>query len=406
MIGKDRTRAPSMLGARWRGAAQRPARARLRLASVLLIGAAVFACARLALNAAVLTDMAQRVSAAIRLNTIVLLFAALLGACLIPHTAHAQSSALPACKQPPTSPVVVNVKDKGAKGNGRSDDTAAIQAAIDAVGGTQGTVFVPDGVYMVEAVTKRRLTLRGNMTFKMSPGAVLKAIPNSSVIYFVLTISGVANVTVTGGTLEGDRDKHKGDKGEWGIGLNIGRGARHITVNNVNSNRMWGDGFYVQGARNVTLCQVSADANRRQGLSIVEANGLIVTNSVFKNTQGTRPSGGIDLEPDHAAQKITNIHIRNSKFIDNAGGGILIAGQNGQISRVEISNNTITGRNAIDISHAPGVLDATICRNRQITTVKSESSGGLSTFEEPIKSVILQEDCGDHRLMKRKHESN
>lgn len=406
MMARNLSIARPLRGGGTRAAVRRPTRARLRLASALLVGAAMVACVRLTVNSAMLADMVQRVSAALRLNSFAIILAALLAPSLMSHGANAQTSNLPGCKQPATSTVVVNVKDKGAKGNGRSDDTAAIQAAIDAAGGSHGTVLVPDGVYMVEAVTKRRLTLKSNMTFKMSPGAVIKAIPNGAIRYFVLSISGVVNVTVTGGTLEGDRDKHKGEAGEWGIGLYIGPGARNITVNNLNSNNMWGDGFYVQGARGVTLCQVSADHNRRQGLSVIEANNMVVTHSVFKNTKGTLPSAGIDLEPNEATQKITNIQIRHSKFIDNAGGGIVIAGKNGQVSRVTISHNTIIGRNAIDISHAPGVLDATICRNRQITTVKSDQTGSLVTYEQPIKSVVLQENCGDRRIMKRKHESN
>ena len=55
------------------------------------------------------------------------------------------------CVEAPTSALVINVKDKGAKGDGETDDTAAIQAAIDEVGGTDGTVLVPKGAYMVDA---------------------------------------------------------------------------------------------------------------------------------------------------------------------------------------------------------------------------------------------------------------
>ena len=101
---------------------------------------------------------------------------------------------------------------------------------------------------------------------------MLKAIPNDSKKYSLLTISGVANVWVIGGTLEGERDQHKGKSGEWGYGLHINKGAKHITVSNLVAKKMWGDGFYVHDAEDVRFCGVTADANRRQGLSIIEAN--------------------------------------------------------------------------------------------------------------------------------------
>jgi polygalacturonase len=80
----------------------------------------------------------------------------------------APASAREGCAEAPTSTLVVNVKDKGAKGDGKTNDTAAIQAAIDEAGGTGGTVFVPNGTYMVDAVGKDRLALKSDMTLKMS----------------------------------------------------------------------------------------------------------------------------------------------------------------------------------------------------------------------------------------------
>ena len=113
--------------------------------------------------------------------------------------AEAQDAAPLGCVTAPTSPLVVNVKDKGAKGDGRTDDTEAIQAAIDDVGGTGGTVLVPGGTYMVDAVDKqRRLALRTDMTLELAKDAILKAIPNDSRKYSVLSISDVSNVTVIG----------------------------------------------------------------------------------------------------------------------------------------------------------------------------------------------------------------
>ena len=206
------------------------------------------------------------------------------------------------CAVKPTSSLVVNVKSKGAKGNGKKDDTKAILKAIKEVAGTGGTVYVPKGTYMVRA-DKKPLRLGSNMTFKLHDRAVLKVIPNSSERYSVLQITRASNVTVTGGTLHGDRKQHKGKTGEWGMGIRIGPEAKHVTINGITAMNMWGDAFYVNGAFDTAFCSVTAINNRRQGLSIIEANKLLVTKSVFRDTRGTDPATGIDLEPNKPEDK-------------------------------------------------------------------------------------------------------
>jgi polygalacturonase len=319
-----------------------------------------------------------------RVRRILINFFLVLGACLISLEAPAQLNAPQGCAKAPASSLVVNVKDKGAKGDGRTDDTAAIQAAIDQVARNGATVLVPDGTYMVNAVGENRLTLKSDMTLKLSSDAKLKAIPNNSESYSVLYISGVSNVTVIGGTLEGEREEHSGNSGDWGMGIRIDRGAAHITISKVASKKMWGDGFYVQGATDVKFCSVTADNNRRQGLSIIEADGLVVKNSTFKNTHGTRPSDGIDLEPDTAAQRITNVRIQDSQFLDNAGAGIQIAGKKSVISNIEITRNVFRGNRAIVVKSA--------CGNRY-TTYLSEPSGGLYAFADPTEVSVHQNNC-------------
>jgi Pectate lyase superfamily protein/Right handed beta helix region len=319
----------------------------------------------------------------------------MMAGCFAAFAGAAEEATPQGCVVAPKSPLVVNVRDKGAKGDGRTDDTDAIQAAIDEVGGTGGTVLVPSGTYMVDAVKKkRRVSLRSDMTLKLAKGAILKAIPNDSRKYSVLSISNVSDVAVVGGTLEGDRAEHRSKVGEVGMGISIDNGAKRVTISGVTSRKMWGDGFYVEGANDTKFCGVTADNNRRQGLSIVEANGVLVTDSMFKNTRDTRPSAGIDLEPDEASQRIVNVRIQNSKFIDNAGPGIEIAGKRGAVAKVEFARNMFGGNRPILVENAPGVLASAICDNRQVTSQLARQEGPYA-FADAVDVVVHQNDCGE-----------
>ncbi|KAB2937038.1 MAG: right-handed parallel beta-helix repeat-containing protein [Hyphomicrobium sp.] len=302
------------------------------------------------------------------------------------------------CAKAQSSKVIINVRERGAKGDGRADDTAAIQKAIDEVAGTGGMALLPDGIYMVNAVAPRQLTLKSRMTLKLSQGATLKAISNGASHYAILTITGGSNVSVIGGNLEGDREHHQGTSGEWGMGLRIMGGAEHITIIDVTARKMWGDGFYIDGAKDVRICGVTADYNRRQGLSIIDAIDVFITGSVFKNTRGTRPSAGIDLEPDRADQTIRNVSITRSKFLDNAGAGIQILGKKGtaNVSDVRIKSNLFRGSPPVKVKYADGVLDSAICHNRYAT--RPEPSRDPAMVATDVQEMTILAGCGDPGL--------
>ncbi len=63
---------------------------------------------------------------------------------------------------------IVNARDFGAKGDGTTDDTAALQAAIDAAGAKQGTMTIPAGTYLTGS-----LFLKSGMELHLDKGAVL-----------------------------------------------------------------------------------------------------------------------------------------------------------------------------------------------------------------------------------------
>lgn len=100
------------------------------------------------------------------------------------------------------------------------------------------------------------------------------------------------------------------------------RGATDVGVYGLTLRDSGGDGIYVQDCKNIRIQDVVCDNNYRQGISVIEVDGLTVENSVFKNTWGTPPAAGLDIEPDHPTQGIRHVAFRNCRFEDNYGDGI------------------------------------------------------------------------------------
>jgi len=119
---------------------------------------------------------------------------------------------------------VVSVKDFGAVGDGVADDTAAIQAAVDAVPLTGGCVFFPPGTYCgYLLVWRSNISIRGSgsasttiklpnstaaITKPWEPGGTITYVPN------VIEISNAAmgnlattrsNVCISGITIDGNK---------------------------------------------------------------------------------------------------------------------------------------------------------------------------------------------------------
>lgn len=221
----------------------------------------------------------------------------------------------------------VNVRNTGARGDGVHDDTAAFQAAINSLPSSGGTVTVPAGRYMINALTA--VKLRSHVRLQMDPLAQLVAIPNSKTRYHVLEAIRVNNVEVTGGQIIGERARHIGTTGEWGMGLDI-LGSSKVYVHDLQVSDCWGDGLYIGAvgsgstvvpSTDITVNRVSSSNNRRQGLSFGPVQRVYVLNSVFANTNGTAPQAGIDIEP--MSQGISrDIRIEGSTMSGNVGNGL------------------------------------------------------------------------------------
>lgn len=241
-----------------------------------------------------------------------------------------------------------DVTQGGANGTDTKDDTAAIQSALN----KYSSVTIPDGTYYVNV--EQALHLKSNQMLTLSAAAVLTALPTARDNYSVLDISGVSDVTVSGGQIVGDRAVHKGSTGEWGMGILIENGATRISISNVTITNCWGDGVYLGGAApvsNITLTGVTCDGNRRQGLSITNASFVTITDSTFKNTHGTAPEAGIDIEPN-SGNSTTNISIINTQCSGNAGSGLDLMGISERISDVTVTGSSFTANSGAGIRMA------------------------------------------------------
>ena len=118
-------------------------------------------------------------------------------------------------------------------------------------------------------------------------------------------------------------------KAEWRDVLNF-RGCTNVTVRGLTLAESGGDGIFLAGGRgrepckNVVIKDVVCDRNYRLGIAVINAENLLVENCVLKNSAGTDPQAGIDLEPDLPDDRLVNCVIRNCRMEDNHGYGIAV----------------------------------------------------------------------------------
>lgn len=100
-------------------------------------------------------------------------------------------------------------------------------------------------------------------------------------------------------------------------------GGSNLTIEDLHISNTGGDAISIaKGAgtsQNVLINDIFGNNNYRNGISVISANGLTITNSQFENNNGTAPKAGIDIEPNSGEpDQLTNISITNCIFANNA----------------------------------------------------------------------------------------
>lgn len=213
-----------------------------------------------------------------------------------------------------------------------TDCTAAIQAALN---GTADTIIIPNTVPGSPWITGPLTLSRNGVTLRLDTGVVFQAksgaFPNPSDC--LLALQTCSNIIVTGygatfRMLNGTDTAYT--SGEWRHTLGL-FGVDKVRVEGLTFTKAGGDGVYIAGDRtgaapnyssDVTIQDCQMDDNRRQGISVISAQDLLVQRCVLSNTgvtSGTAPMAGIDFEPDNAAQRLVNCVLRDCYIYGNTG---------------------------------------------------------------------------------------
>ncbi|MDN3667147.1 right-handed parallel beta-helix repeat-containing protein [Algibacter miyuki] len=215
------------------------------------------------------------------------------------------------------------------------------------------------------------ILLPSNFELSMTDNTYLRVQPNNAHAYSLIMVFKGENIKVTGGNLIGDRYEHdytpvvdlygkEYDTHEWGHVTHVSGGV-NVTLEGINILDGSGDGFVVHGSsiratdgtpgnavisKNVTLRNCTIDGARRNGLSILDGDGILVENcNIFNTAEGDSPSGvkyssagawpmqGISFEAWRVREadgtlkeyeKIENVVLRGNTFKNNRAGDVVL----------------------------------------------------------------------------------
>ena len=210
------------------------------------------------------------------------------------------------------------------------DSTDALQAAIDS---GAAKVIVP---YTGNDWIVRPITLASDQEIFFDPGVVVVAKKgefkgkNDS----LFQAKSKQNIVLRGygATFKMRKtdytDPNSYEKSEWRMGIWL-RGCVNVKIYGLTIEETGGDGVYIGAVgdmpcRDIILKDLICSKNHRQGLSVISVDGLLVENCLFADTDGTKPFGGVDIEPNSETCVIANIVIRNCVSRNNIGGGFQV----------------------------------------------------------------------------------
>lgn len=249
----------------------------------------------------------------------------------------------------------VNVKDPtyGATGDGIADDTAEIQAAINAVSALGGgTVLIPEGTYLVSTT----LSVPSNVTIQgLGPASIIKTADSANVSTITLAASS-SNITLADLRIDGNRANQSSSV----HCVTLTGATTNLVIENCDIGSARGHNLHLNGQANghLTACRVANSYIRDSGLSALYVRGTdgftLTNNRIASWGQVTAATPGITLNAGFVT--CTNLAITGNSFKNTVGTQFAIE-STGSLSTpcdgLTVSGNTFDG-GALDASGISG----------------------------------------------------
>lgn len=204
----------------------------------------------------------------------------------------------------------------------------------------KNTIVIDEGKYSVEAKHEEDACLTACSNTEIVLNGTIELTPNGFSMCDIFRLEG-ENIILRGkGQIIGDKFTHTGTEGEWGMGVRI-TNAKNVTVSDITIKNCWGDCIYInRQSKNVVIDGCCLDHGRRQGISVICADGVTIRKCLITNVGGTNPQYGIDIEPN-AKDYVDHVKIENVT-IDKCKGGITTLGMKRKRKHIQIGSVCIT----------------------------------------------------------------